>query len=80
MLSSPKRYVQEQVLTTIAIIADAAEKKFIKYHSTLLPMLLGFLRSDLGPENRMLTGKCIECATLIAVAVGKDNFAHTPKS
>lgn len=75
LLSSPKRYVQEQVLTTIAIIADAAEKKFIKYHSTLLPMLLGFLRSDLGPENRMLTGKCIECSTLIAVAVGKDNFA-----
>ncbi|OBA23195.1 ARM repeat-containing protein [Metschnikowia bicuspidata var. bicuspidata NRRL YB-4993] len=78
LLLSPKRYVQEQVLTTIAIIADAAEKKFLKYHSTLLPMLIDFLKSDLGPENRMLTAKCIECATLIAVAVGKDNFsAHT---
>lgn len=75
LLQSPKRYVQEQVLTTIAVIADAAEKKFIKYHNTLLPMLFGFLRSDLGPENRALTAKCIECATLIAVAVGKDNFA-----
>lgn len=75
LLESPKRYVQEQVLTTIAIIADAAEQKFIKYHNTLLPMLLGFLKADLGPENRMLTGKCIECATLIAMAVGKDNFA-----
>ncbi|KAM9918308.1 hypothetical protein OXX80_013000, partial [Metschnikowia pulcherrima] len=78
LLQSPKRYVQEQVLTTIAIIADAAEKKFIKYHSTLLPMLMGFLKADLGPENRMLTAKCIECATLIAVAVGRDNFsAHS---
>lgn len=75
LLQSPKRYVQEQVLTTIAIIADAAEQKFIKYHDTLLPMLIGFLKTDMGPENRMLTGKCIECATLIAMAVGKDNFA-----
>lgn len=75
LLESPKRYVQEQVLTTIAIIADAAEQRFIKYHTTLLPMLLGFLKTDLGPENRMLTGKCIECATLIALAVGRDNFS-----
>lgn len=71
LLQSPKRYVQEQVLTTIAIIADAAEQKFVKYHDTLLPMLIGFLKTDLGPENRILTGKCIECATLIALAVGE---------
>lgn len=75
LLQSPKRYVQEQVLTTIAIIADAAEQKFIKYHDTLLPMLIGFLKTNMGPDNRLLTAKCIECATLIALAVGKDNIA-----
>lgn len=74
LLLSPKRYVQEQALTTIATIADAAEKKFIKYHNTLLPMLMDFLRTDLGPENHMLTAKCVECATLIALAVGRDNL------
>ncbi|WPK26246.1 hypothetical protein PUMCH_003595 [Australozyma saopauloensis] len=74
LLLSPKRYVQEQALTTIATIADAAEKKFIKYHNTLLPMLMDFLRTDLGPENQMLTAKCVECATLIASAVGRDNL------
>lgn len=75
LLLSPKRYVQEQVLTTIAIIADAAEKKFIKYHDTLIPMLLDFLRSNLGPESRILTAKCVECATLISVAVGRETFS-----
>lgn len=75
LLQSPKRYVQEQVLTTIAVIADAAEQKFIKYHDTLLPMLIGFLKTDMGPENRSLTGKCVECASLIALAVGKECFA-----
>lgn len=74
LLLSPKRYVQEQALTTIATIADAAEKKFVKYHNTLLPMLMEFLRTDLGPENHMLTAKCIECATLITLAVGRENL------
>lgn len=74
LLHSPKRYVQEQVLTTIAIIADAADKKFIKYHDALLTLLINFLKSDLGPEYRLLQAKCIECSTLIASAVGKENF------
>ncbi|CAH2351337.1 importin subunit beta-3 [[Candida] railenensis] len=73
--SSPKRYVQEQVLTTIAIIADAAETKFIKYYDTLMPMLIDVLKSDLGEEHRLLKAKCIECSTLIALAVGKEKFA-----
>lgn len=73
--SSPKRYVQEQVLTTIAIIADAAESKFIKYYDTLMPMLVDVLKSDMGEEHRLLKAKCIECSTLIALAVGKEKFA-----
>lgn len=75
LLQSPFRYVQEQVLTTIAIIADAAEHKFKKYHQTLLPLLIQFLKSLMGPNERILTGKCVECSTLIALAVGPDNFA-----
>lgn len=75
LLQSPKRYVQEQVLTTIAIIADAAEKKFIKYYDTLMPLLTDVLKTDMGQENRLLKAKCIECSTLIALAVGKEKFA-----
>lgn len=75
LLQSPKRYVQEQVLTTIAIIADAAEKKFIKYYDTLMPLLTDVLKTDMGQENRLLKAKCVECSTLIALAVGKEKFA-----
>ncbi|ODV97107.1 hypothetical protein PACTADRAFT_74674 [Pachysolen tannophilus NRRL Y-2460] len=78
LLQSPKRYVQEQVLTTIAIIADAAQTKFIKYYDTLMPLLLNVLKTEMGEENRLLKAKCIECSTLIALAVGKEKFAqHT---
>ncbi|KAH3661589.1 hypothetical protein OGAPHI_006437 [Ogataea philodendri] len=72
--SAPKRYVQEQVITTIAIVADAAKTKFIKYYDTLMPLLLEVLRTDMGEENRLLKAKSIECSALIALAVGKEKF------
>ncbi|OUM52624.1 hypothetical protein BVG19_g1829 [[Candida] boidinii] len=75
LLQGPKRYVQEQVVTTIAIIADAAETKFIKYYDTLMPLLINVLKADMGEQNRVLRAKSIECATLIALAVGKEKFA-----
>ncbi|KAJ1980936.1 importin subunit beta-3 [Dimargaris xerosporica] len=72
LLNSPHRYVQEQAVTTIATVADSAEKKFIKYYSIIMPMLLNVLRQVDQKEYRLLRGKTIECATLIALAVGKD--------
>lgn len=76
LLQRDKLYVQEQALTTIAFIAEAAEKKFIKYYDTLMPLLLKVLKTDTGADNRVLKGKCIECATLIALAVGKEKFTE----
>lgn len=75
LLQSPKRYVTEQVLTTIAIVADAAQNKFIKYYDTLMPLLFDVMRSDTGTEYRILKAKSIECCTLIAVAVGREKAA-----
>ncbi|KAJ2401332.1 importin subunit beta-3 [Coemansia sp. RSA 2559] len=75
MLSSPKRYVQEQAITTIATLADNAQAKFGKYYSTIMPMLLNVLAQASDKEHRLLRGKAIECATFIALAVGKETFA-----
>lgn len=72
LLQNDKVYVQEQALTTIAFIAEAAEKQFVKYYDALMPLLLNGLKTD---SNGVLQGKCIECATLIAMAVGKDKFS-----
>lgn len=76
LLQSNQLYVQEQALTTIAFIAEAAEKKFIKYYDTLMPLLINVLKIDVDGSNRVLKGKCIECATLIALAVGKEKFSE----
>ena len=75
--SSPKTYVQEQVITTIAVVADAAENKFIKYYDTLMPLLLSVMKSDVDNAHRPLIAKSIECATLIATAVGQEKFSES---
>lgn len=72
LLQSPKRYVIEQVIITIAIVADAAQNKFIKYYDTLMPMLFQFMQTNTEKEYQTLKAKSIECATLIILAVGKE--------
>lgn len=74
LLQSPKRFVQEQALSTIATIADSAETAFGKYYDTLMPLLFNVLREEQSKEFRLLRAKAMECATLIALAVGKEKM------
>jgi importin-5 len=76
LLRSDKRYVQEQALSTIATIADSAETAFVRYYDTLMPLLFNVLRSEQSREYRLLRAKAMECATLIALAVGKDKMGQ----
>ena len=74
LLQSPKRYVQEQALSTIATIADSAEAAFGKYYELLMPLLFNVLRNEEQKDHRLLRAKAMECATLIALAVGKEKM------
>ncbi|KAI0599648.1 armadillo-type protein [Biscogniauxia sp. FL1348] len=76
LLQNDKRYVQEQALSTIATIADAAEAAFSKYYDTLMPLLVNVLQRENEREFRLLRAKAMECATLIALAVGKDRLGN----
>ena len=74
LLDSDKRFVQEQALSTIATIADSAETAFDKHYNTLMPLLFNVLRQGQSKEDRLLRAKAMECATLIALAVGKQKM------
>lgn len=76
LLQSTKRYVQEQALSTIATIADSANTAFSRYYDTLMPLLFNVLREEQDKEYRLLRAKAMECATLIALAVGKQRMAQ----
>lgn len=74
-----KRYVQEQALSTIATIADSAELAFSRYYDTLMPLLFNVLNRPQSPESkdlRLLNAKAMECATLIALAVGRERLGN----
>lgn len=74
LVQSPKRYVQEQALTTIAMVADSAQELFTKYYDTLMPLVMDILVAQVPVEYRLLKAKAIECSTLIALAVGREKF------
>ncbi|EME77845.1 uncharacterized protein MYCFIDRAFT_57383 [Pseudocercospora fijiensis CIRAD86] len=74
LLRSPKRFVQEQALSTIATVADSAESTFGKWYPELMPALFGVLQEPNEREKRLLRAKAMECATLIALAVGKERM------
>ncbi|KAF2278420.1 ARM repeat-containing protein [Westerdykella ornata] len=76
LLRSTKRFVQEQALSTIATVADSAEAAFSKYYDTLMPLLFNVLREEQSKEYRLLRAKAMECATLIALAVGKERMGQ----
>lgn len=76
LLQSSKRFVQEQALSTIATVADSAEAKFSKYYDILMPLLFNVLREEQSKEYRLLRAKAMECATLIALAVGKERMGQ----
>ncbi|KAF3080795.1 hypothetical protein TWF569_003879 [Orbilia oligospora] len=72
LLRNPKRYVQEQALSTIATIADSAEQAFARYYDHLMPLLFSALSQEQTKDTRLLRAKAMECATLITLAVGKE--------
>ncbi|PGH27552.1 hypothetical protein AJ80_00793 [Polytolypa hystricis UAMH7299] len=76
LLQSPKRFVQEQALSTIATIADSAEAAFAQFYETLMPLLFNVLNEEQSKEYRILRAKAMECATLIALAVGKEKMGQ----
>lgn len=76
LLQSPKRFVQEQALSTIATVADSAESTFGKWYGSLMPLLFNVLQQPNERELRPLRAKAMECATLIALAVGKEKMGQ----
>ena len=76
LLQRPQRYVQEQALSTIATVADSAEQAFAQYYEHLMPLMISALQAPQDKETRLLKSKAMECATLIALAVGREKMGQ----
>ncbi|XKL61021.1 hypothetical protein PGB90_008078 [Kerria lacca] len=74
LLERGTKLVLEQVVTTIASVADTAEEQFVTFYDRLIPHLK-YIIENAPPELRQLRGKTLECFSLIGLAVGRQKFA-----
>ena len=75
LVEKGNKLVLEQVVTTIASVADTAEEKFQTYYDRFVPCLKYIIQNATTTELRLLRGKTIECISLIGLAVGTEKFA-----
>lgn len=68
--------VLEQIVTTLASVADTAEEKFISHYDRFMPCLKYIVQNAVQQELRLLRGKTIECISLIGLAVGKEKVSY----
>ncbi|PAA65847.1 hypothetical protein BOX15_Mlig010097g1 [Macrostomum lignano] len=74
LVQKGNKMVIEQVVTTLASVADTAEEKFIQYYDKFMPCLKYIMENAVQKELSLLRGKTIECISLIGLAVGKEKF------
>lgn len=66
----------EQIVTTIATVADAVEEHFVPYYDHFMPSLKYVMAQATAKEYRLLRGKTIECISLVGLAVGQQKVGH----
>ncbi|XP_023934112.1 importin-5 [Bicyclus anynana] len=74
LVESGTKLVLEQIVTTIASVADTVEKDFVEYYDRLMPCLKYIIANATTDDFKMLRGKTIECVSLIGLAVGEEKF------
>jgi len=69
------RRVQKVAIPAVGIIAGQIQDGFTPYFAPMMPMLKALIGQILHkPEERELLGKCFECVSVMAHAVGADLF------
>jgi len=69
-LQHSHKAVRESALPALSSLADCAQQYFIKYYAQVMPLLFEIMAH--AKERSMLRAKCLECVSLISMAVGKE--------
>jgi hypothetical protein len=72
--STKHRMVQEESVTSIAVIAGVLEEDFSQYYDGIMPLLKQFVLHAREENQHRLRGKAFECISLLGAAVGKEKF------
>eukprot|EP00406_Dinophysis_acuminata_P044477 CAMPEP_0179310970 /NCGR_PEP_ID=MMETSP0797-20121207/52443_1 /TAXON_ID=47934 /ORGANISM="Dinophysis acuminata, Strain DAEP01" /LENGTH=1117 /DNA_ID=CAMNT_0021020725 /DNA_START=60 /DNA_END=3413 /DNA_ORIENTATION=- len=74
LTATSHRMVQEESITSIAVIAGVIEKDFAQYYDGIMPLLKRLVLNATGEKESRLRGKAFECMSLLGCAVGKEKF------
>ncbi|RKP02349.1 hypothetical protein CXG81DRAFT_10876 [Caulochytrium protostelioides] len=74
LLNQGKIFLQQQAITTLATVADSAGPQFVRFYPSIMPVLFNILRQATTDAFQLLRGKTLECASLMALAVGRETF------
>ena len=66
--------VKENALTTISTLAKVSVGEFIPYWQKIAEIVFGVLNNSTSKEYKYLRGHCIECLTLMGLAIGETEF------
>jgi len=72
--TSKHRMIQEECVTSIAVIAGVLEEDFSQYYDGMMPLLKQFVMHATGEKEHRLRGKAFECMSLLGDSVGKEKF------
>lgn len=72
--STGNKLVLEQMVVTLASLADSAQEHFSPYYDVFVPSLKYIIEHALDEKLKTLRGKAIEAVSLIGLAVGKEKF------
>ncbi|CAM4798735.1 unnamed protein product [Rotaria magnacalcarata] len=66
----------ERIVIIISAIADTTGQDFSPYYDTFMPKLKYLFKIAITSDYRMLSGKIMECISLIGLAVDKEKFIY----
>jgi len=69
--------VKESALPALSSLADCAQQYFVKYYAEVMPLLFDIMIH--AKDRSMLRAKCLECISLVGMAVGRDQSREDAK-
>jgi len=76
-LQQGNKNVRESSLPALSSLADCAQHYFAKYYGEVMPMLFDIMSH--AKERSLLRAKCLECVSLVAMAVGRERSRDDAK-
>ena len=74
LLQNSMRFVQTQIVTAIAMVAESSKEEFVNFYGHFMPLLKEIITKANNKDDRFFRCRAIECFTLIGMAVTADVY------